>query len=99
MPAIRSLSTDEESWIRAEHPAITPKDIATRLDIHIHTATRILVRLKLIRPPTQKYYPGSGTLTYTAKRSCLVCSKIRSMDKNQRICTRCRGKQRDKGLL
>mgnify|MGYP000316877536 CR=1 FL=1 len=99
MPAIRTPTSEEENWIRDLYPAITPKDVSVRLECHVHTAIRILVRLGLMNPPADKYQPGSGAMRKTTERDCLVCHKHKRLDKNQFICNSCRSRQRDQGML
>ncbi len=99
MPAIRQLSNSEEHWIRNAFPEITPHDVAKYLSVHVHTAIRILVRLGLITAPSQKYQQGRSTLAGNTQRSCIVCKTPKTMNKNQFICSRCRCKQRERGLL
>ncbi len=99
MPAIRQLSNTEEHWIRNTFPEITAHDVAAYLKVHVHTAIRILVRLGLINAPSQKYQQGRQTMATSNQRHCLVCKTPKTMNKNQYICTRCRCKQRERGML
>lgn len=99
MPAIRQLSVTEEHWIRNTFPKVTAHDVAGYLKVHVHTATRILVRLGLISAPSQKYQQGRSTLAGTVQRKCLVCRASKILNKNLFICSKCRCKQRECGLL
>lgn len=99
MPAIRSLTEQEEQWIRSTFPRITSHDVAEHLQVHVHTAIRILVRLGLIQAPCPKYQQGRQTISEHTKRTCLVCKQYKVLNHNQHICGRCRSKQRERGLL
>lgn len=99
MPAQRELSDQERDWIFSSYPEISPHEIAEKLSVHQHTAIRILVRLGLLKVKGDKYLPGRSSMKTVKQRACLVCKRPSNMDRSQFICTRCRCKQRERGLL
>ncbi len=100
MPAIRMLSPQETDWIVTRHPAISIKEVAEYLSCHSHTAIRILVRLGLMKAPSDKYQNSNyaGRLS-TVERKCLVCHKPKQLNKNIFICQNCRKRQDKEGFL